>query len=76
LADSDRQVGGITPVSIRYSPGSDGLKIDVESQKQSGAGAQWVAAAWLGATTSLLNGEVDPASVRLAFDVGEEIDGP
>jgi len=24
----------------------------------------------------LLNGEVDPASVRLAFDVGEEIDGP
>ena len=76
LADSDREVGGITPVSIRYSPDSDGLKIDVESQKQSGAGAQWVAAAWLGATTSLLNGEVDPASVRLAFDVGEEIDGP
>ena len=76
LADSDREVGGITPVSIRYSPDSDGLKIDVESQRQSGAGAQWVAAAWLGATTSLLNGEVDPASVRLAFDVGEEIDGP
>ena len=69
-------VGGIIPVSIRYSPDGEGLDIDVDSQKESGAGPRWVAAAWLGATTSVLNGEIDPATVHLVFEVGEDIDGP
>jgi hypothetical protein len=75
-ADSTVHVGGIIPVSIRYSPDGEGLDIDVDSQKESGAGPRWVAAAWLGATTSVLNGEIDPATVHLVFEVGEDIDGP
>jgi hypothetical protein len=76
VPESGEQIGGVTPVLIRYSSQSEELDIDVEAQQASGAGAQWVAASWLGATTSLLDHTIDPASVRLVFEISESIDGP
>ena len=74
--ESGESQGGVTPVLIRFSARSNELDIDVADQKSSGAGSQWVAASWLGATTSLLDHTVDPATVRLMFEISESIDGP
>ncbi len=76
IPETGENIGGVSPVLIRFSPESQELDIDVEAQQASGAGAQWVAASWLGSTTSLLDHTIDPASVQLVFEVSDTIDGP
>ncbi len=69
---------GTEPITVSVSVGdpSRGFKLDLQTQRDQGAGPAWDAAAWSASAAATLATSRDPRTLNISYSITGAIDGP